>query len=77
MEYCPILIAKMQEKQPTPTQNVQIVKTKLRNMNPSVKVMKCSGMVTQGAKEEIAPGEGVNLKEQAPLAGPVQQPTHL
>lgn len=69
VEDCPILIAKMQEKQPNPTQNVQRVKTKLRNVNLSVKVMKRSGMVTQRSKEELAPQEGVNLKEQVPLAG--------
>ena len=60
----------MQEKQPTPTQNVQRVKIELKNMNPSVKIMTRSGMVTQEAKEELAPREGVNIKEQAPLAGP-------
>ena len=62
----------MQEKHPTLTQNVQRVKTELRNMNTSVKVMTRSGMVTQGSKEELSPQEGLNLKEQVPLAGPTQ-----
>ena len=58
----------MQEKQPTPTQNVQTVKVKLRNIDPSVKVITRSGMVTQGPKEKAARDpltcqEGVNMKK--------------
>ena len=54
VEYCPILIAKMQEKQPTPMQNMKRVKAELRKIEPSVKVITRSGMVTWGAKEALA-----------------------
>ena len=67
----------MQDKQPTPTKNVQRVKTELRNANPSVKVMTRNGVVTQGAREELASRKGTNFKEQEPLAAPTQLPTHL
>ena len=83
VEYCPILIAKMQEKQPTPTQNVQRVKSELRNIDPSVKVINRSGMVTQGAKEAptrdpMTSQEGSNIsKGQEKIAATTQMPTHL
>ena len=57
VEYCTVFIAKMQEKPPTPTQNVQRVKAELRNIDPSVKFITRSGMVTQGSTEE-----GLNMK---------------
>ena len=72
VEDCLLLIAKMQEKQPTPTHNVQRVKTEIRKVDPYVKVMTCNGLVTQGAKEELASWEGVPFKEQTPLAAPTQ-----
>ena len=65
----------MQEKQSTPMQNVQRVKTELRKADPYVKVMTRSGLVTQGAKEDLASQEGVPFKEQTPLTVPTQPPT--
>ena len=83
MEDFRILIAKMQEKQPTPTQNVQRVKVELRNIDPSVKVITRSEMVTQGAMEatakDIMPSqEGAHIsKEPKTIATAAQMPTHL
>ena len=65
----------MQEKQPTPTQNVQRVKTELRKADPCVKVMTHNELVTQGEKKELAYQEGVPFKEQTPLADPAQPQT--
>ena len=44
----------MQEKQPTPMQNVQRVKAELRDKYPSVNVVTCSGMATRGPGEKTA-----------------------
>ena len=49
-----VLIEKMQEKQQTPTQNVQRVKAEPRDEGPSVKVITCRGMATGGAEEKAA-----------------------
>ena len=54
IEDCPILIAKIQEKQSKPTQNVQRVKAELRDKDPSVNVVKHNGMTTRGPEEEAA-----------------------
>lgn len=53
------------EKQPTPTQNVQRVKTKLREVDPRVNIIARSGLNTKGNKE-------VPYEEQAPPAAPAQ-----
>ena len=67
----------MQDKQPTRTHNVQRVKTELRNVDLSIKVVKCGGTVTLGVKEELASRKGMNFKEQELLAAPAQLSTHL
>ena len=67
VEDCLILIAKMQEKQPTPMKNVQRVKAELRKVDPSVKVMTHSGLDTQGNKEGLISRKGVSCNEIIPL----------
>ena len=64
----------MQEKQLTPTQNVQSVKAKLRDKDPSVNVVTRSGIATGGPGEKtitkplirpkIIKQEGLNLKKE-------------
>ena len=52
IEYFPILIAKMQEKQQTPMQNVQRVKAEPQAEGLSVNVITCSVMATGGVTEK-------------------------
>ena len=52
IEGCSILIAKMQEKQQIPTQNVQRVKAEPRDEGPSINVITHNDMATRGAAEK-------------------------
>ena len=64
----------MQEKQPTPTQNVQRVKAKLQEKGPRVNVITHSGMATGGPGEKtatkplirpaVSKQEGLDLKKE-------------